>query len=152
MLLENWYVGVVGVLDFREEIPVESGLGGRLAIRPSPRGGCGNEFILTTFLIVLLGVPIPEIPETALGCGSAPVGAGSEGGGNAADGARKPVLGVDGVDLPPRAGIAPVLFLVLLTGSAGRAAVGGPFDGREGLGSEADMLKVQISNGQMRPV
>jgi len=96
--------------------------------------------MLTTFLIVLPGVLRPGIPDTALGCGRAPVGAGSAGGGNAADGARRLVFGVLGVDLLPGAGSPPVLFRVLLTGRAGRAAVGGPSDGREGLGSEADMI------------
>jgi hypothetical protein len=96
--------------------------------------------MLTTFLIDLPGVPSPETPETALGVGRAPVGAGSDGGGNAADGARIPVLGVLGVDLLATVGSPPVLFRVLPTGSAGRAAVGGPLEGREGRGSEADMM------------
>ncbi len=128
---------MVGVFDFREETPADKGLGGKLAIRPSPRGGCGKEFMLTTFLIVL---PALLSPEADLGCGKEPVGAGVVGGRKAADGARNPVLGVDGVDLVADVGTPPVLFRVLPTGRAGRAIVGGPFDGRDGLGSVADMM------------
>jgi len=141
VLFENWYVGVAGNFCFRR--PAERGLGGRLEIRPSPRGGCGNAAmleILTTFLIDLPGVPMPETPDTVLGAGRAPVGAGRAGGGNAADGARSPVFGVLGVDRLVRVGTPPVLFRVLPTGRAGRALVGGPFDGREGRGRAADIM------------
>jgi hypothetical protein len=106
--------------------------------------------MLTTFLIDLPGVLSPETPETDLGVGRAPVGAGNDGGGNAADGARRPVLGVFGVDLLAGVGRPPVLFRVLPTGSAGRAAVGGPLDGREGRGSEADMIRPCLSGDRTR--
>ena len=134
-------MGVVGVLDFLDETPVDSGLGGRLVMRPSPRGGCGNEFMLTVFLIVL---PAPLNPETDLGCGRATVGAGVVGGRNDVDGARSPILGVLGVDRLPGTTNPPVLFRVLPTGNAGSATVGGPFEGREGLGSAVDMVRLRL--------
>ena len=135
--MENWYVGVVGVFAFRAARPLERGLGGKLAMRPSPRGGCGNEFMLTTFLMVL---PAGLSPEADLGCGRAPVGAGEGGGRKAEDGALRPGFGVPGADLLAGVGRAPVLFRVLGMGSAGRAEFGGPSDGRAGLGSAADMM------------
>lgn len=52
------------------------------------------------------------------------------------EGARNPVLGVVVSDLADvDGGCSPEDLRVLLTGSAGRAIVGGPLDGREGLGS-----------------
>lgn len=51
-------------MDFLAAMLAESGLGGMLAILPSARGGCGNELILTTFLMVL---PVLFTPDTALG-------------------------------------------------------------------------------------
>jgi hypothetical protein len=68
------------------------------------------------------------------------VGAGVAGGRNVVEGTRRPVLGVLGVGLLAGVGSAPVLFRVLPIGSSGRATVGGPLDGREGLGSAVDML------------
>lgn len=59
------------------------------------------------------------------------------------EGALRPRWGVFGADLEElRAGIAPVLLRVLLTGKAGRAIFGGPFDGRDGLGSVVAMAPV----------
>jgi hypothetical protein len=127
----------VGVRFFREGTVVESGLGGRLDIRPSPRGGCGKEFMLTVFLIDL---PAALTPETDLGWGWDPVATGDAGGRRLPDGARRPVLGVAGVDLLKGAARFPVLFLVLLMGNAGSAIVGGPFEGRAGLGRAVDIL------------
>jgi hypothetical protein len=113
---------------------VANGLGGRLLTRPSPRGGCGNEFILTVFRMVF---PALLIPDTARGCGKAEVGAGVAGGRKVeVDGARSPLFGVFAPDfLLGELEIPPVLFLVLVTGRAGNATVGGPFDGRDGRGS-----------------
>lgn len=77
------------------------------------------------------------------GCGNAEDGAGVVGGGNSVlEGARSPVLGVfvndrAGVD----GGCKPDGFRVLATGSAGRAIVGGPFEGRLGLGSAVVILE-----------
>lgn len=93
--------------------------------------------MLTVFRIVLVGPP--PIEDTARGCGSAVVGAGVDGGGKVVEGARRPVLGVllpecESVAMPP------VLCRVLLMGNAGSAAVGGPFEGRDALGSVAAML------------
>lgn len=83
--------------------------------------------MLTTLRIVL-----PPGGPRDLGVGKAEVGAGP-GGGIAEDGARKPLFGVDG-GLPVAVERAPVLFLVFTTGRAGRAVLGGPLEGREGLG------------------
>lgn len=121
-------------VEFREE-SVPRGLGGRLLTRVSPRGGWGNELMLT----VLRNVLTEELlmAETARGCGSADVGAGDVGGRKVVDGARRPLLelGVDGLDLEAGVGMPPVLFLVLGIGRAGSAIDGGPFDGRDGRGS-----------------
>lgn len=43
------------------------------------------------------------------------------------------------LDRLPGVDAAPVLFRVLLTGNAGSADVGGPIEGRDGLGGAADM-------------
>lgn len=60
------------------------------------------------------------------------------------EGARSPLLG-RGVCNPTFAsdnvGIAPVLFRVFVVGIAGNAVVGGPYDGRGGLGMLAAMLE-----------
>jgi hypothetical protein len=39
-----------------------------------------------------------------------------------------------------------LLFLVLLTGSAGSAIVGGEFEGRDGLGSAVDISAARLQN------
>lgn len=93
--------------------------------------------MLTVFLIVL-GV-VGFRPETALGCGSADMGEGLGGGGRfVVEGALSLLWGVWGADLAD--GMLPVLFLVLLMGRAGKAMLGGPFDGPEGRGSAVVML------------
>ena len=81
-------------------------------------------------------LPAVTVEAAVFGWGSAEVGAGDVGGRNvAAEGARSPLLGVFGADLlDAGVWIPPVLFLVLPTGRAGRAAVGGPFEGLETLG------------------
>lgn len=131
---------MVGVLDLRLEAPFDNGLGGRLVILVSPLGGWGKELMLTTFRIVFAPVA-PPILETDRGCGRAVVGAGVEGGRKVAEGARSPLLGVFGVDLGAGGASPPVLFRVLPTGSAGSATVGGPLDGRAGLGNAVDILE-----------
>lgn len=97
--------------------------------------------MLTVFLIVL---PAVLIPETARGVGRAVVGAGVAGGRTVVEGARSPVLGVVGIDLLIGTDRPPVLFRVLPMGSAGSATVGGPIEGRDGLGSEADMIALRL--------
>jgi hypothetical protein len=57
------------------------------------------------------------------------------GGRNVVEGARRPLFGVVEIDLKLGVGMPPALFRVLLTGRAGRAAVGGPCDCLGGLGS-----------------
>jgi hypothetical protein len=63
------------------------------------------------------------------------MGGGDAGGRNVVEGARRPLFGVLRFDFAFGVGMPPVLFLVLVTGSAGSAAVGGPCDDRGGLGS-----------------
>jgi hypothetical protein len=60
-------------------------------------------------------------------------------GGRLVEGARRPDLGVEGADFA--AGILPVLLRVFETGNAGRAMLGGPFDGRDGRGSVVAMVQ-----------
>lgn len=121
-------LGAVDVLGFLV-VPVapDNGLGGRLDMRESPLGGCGNELMLTVLRIVF-----PLEVARPLGVGRAEVGAGT-GGGRFVDGARSPLLGVLG-DLLAACRL-PVLLRVLGTGSAGNAEFGGPTDGRGGLGN-----------------
>lgn len=125
-------------VEFREE-SAPSGLGGRLLMRLSPRGGWGNELMLT----VLRNVRTEELlmAEAVRGCGRAEVGAGVVGGRKPAEGALRPLFefGVDGA-LEAVVGMPPVLFLVFGTGRAGSAMVGGPFDGRAGRGRVAISL------------
>jgi hypothetical protein len=92
--------------------------------------------MLTVFRIVL---PAVLNPEDNRGLGSPPVGAGEVGGSRLDEGARRPLLGVFGVDLLEGAPKLPVLFLVLGTGRAGSAIVGGALEGRGGLGSAVDI-------------
>lgn len=79
------------------------------------------------------------------------MGAGVAGGKNVVEGARSPLFGVLGVDL--EAGIAspPVLFLVFPTGNAGSATVGGPLDGRAGLGNAVDIFESDAKLSRMQP-
>jgi hypothetical protein len=92
--------------------------------------------MLTVFLIVL---PAALTPDADLDCGPELIVMGDVGGCMFVDGARRPLLGVAGVDLK-EAESPPVLFLVLFMGSAGSAIVGGPLEGRAGLGSAVDIL------------
>lgn len=126
-------------LDFREEDGLPpSGLGGRLVTLLSPRGGCGNEFMLTVFRIVFPGACIFD---TDLGWGRAVVGAGV-GVTSEEDGARKPLFGVDVAERFTGVGSPAALFRVLPMGKAGRATFGGPFDGR--LAGRGMVVIVQI--------
>lgn len=88
--------------------------------------------MLTDFLNVL---PAAAVATKLFGWGSAVVGAGLGGGRFAAEGARRPLLGVPGADrMELTVGMLPVLFRVLLMGRAGRAMSGGPLEGRDGRG------------------
>lgn len=93
-------------------------------MRVSPRGGCGNELMLTLFRSVF---PVPL--TASFGCGSADVEFDAAGV-RLMVVARIPDLGVPGVE-----GMPPVLFRVLFTGKAGRAMLGGPSDGLAGRGN-----------------
>jgi hypothetical protein len=89
--------------------------------------------MLTVLRRVLFVLPVDCRP---FGCGKAAVGAGLGGGGKLTDGARNPLFGVPGADLVGLSeGILPVLFLVLVTGKAGKDVLGGPREGLEGRGS-----------------
>lgn len=150
-LLRWEYEGASEARDFRTEFLGESaprGLGGKLLTRPSLRGGCGNELMLTVFRSVRAGVPRAD---DDLGCGSADVGAGEVGGAKLVDGALSPLLGfgVLGIDLLAGVGMLPVLLRVLAIGSAGRAIVGGPLEGRDGLGSVAAIVAVGLCWGRI---
>jgi len=92
--------------------------------------------MLTTFRIDLPGAFTPEGMR-----GREEVGAGVDGVEYAADGARRPLLGVLVAD---REGVAsaPVLFLVFGTGRAGRAMLGGPLEDRDGLGRVVAIVNV----------
>lgn len=58
-----------------------------------------------------------------------------------AEGARKPLLGVVGADLiDDTVEMLPVLLRVLFMGSAGSAVLGGPLEGRDGLGIVVAMV------------
>jgi hypothetical protein len=92
--------------------------------------------MLTVFLIVL---PAALTPDADLDCGRDPIVMGDVGACRFVDGARRPLLGVGGADLK-EAESPPVLFRVLLMGSAGSAIVGGALEGRAGLGSAVDIL------------
>lgn len=142
VLPENWYVGVVGVFDFRDKPPAESGLGGKLVSRPSPRGGCGNEFMLTDFRNVL---DEALMEETARGWGSPPAGDAVELRKlEALDGVRRtPDFGVDGIAMLVERDSPPTDFRVLPIGSAGRAELGGPFDSRAGFGTVVDIVRCE---------
>lgn len=110
-----------------------SGLGGRPLALVSPRGGCGNELMLTLFLKVL---PTPFTASASFGCGRVEPGIEPAGLRLIDEGVLNPDLGVPGADLVPNVlGTLPVLLRVLLTGKAGNAMFGGPRDGRDGRGS-----------------
>lgn len=85
-------------------------------------------------------LPAPFTPEADRGCvGEEGAGSGDGGGWRLEDGARRPLFGVVRLDFVAGVARFPVLFLVFPTGSAGRAMVGGPFVGLDGLGSAVDM-------------
>lgn len=112
-------------------------------MRAVPLGGCGKEFMLIVFRIVL---PCAFVPVgRVLSFGSVldkarPVSGGPP------EGDRSPVLGRGIVRSfeSGNVGMAPVLFLVLVVGIAGKADVGGPKDGREGRGIDAAIVSVWI--------
>lgn len=100
--------------------------------------------MLTDFRSVF-GVPFTAA-ESERGWGNADEGAGVVGGGNRVlEGARSPVLlgvlvsDLVGVDID--GGWSPEALRVLAIGSAGRAMVGGPLEGREGLGNVVVILR-----------
>lgn len=103
--------------------PPERGLGGRLEVRTPILGGWGKALMLICFRIVFP----PIVLGVVRNFGRAVVGAGVTGGVCTLEGARSPLLG-SGVLIfeSERVGMAPVLFLVLVVGSAGKADVGGP--------------------------
>lgn len=128
----------MGVFDLRDRVfSLASGLGGKLLDLLSPRGGCGNELILTVFRSVLpaaLTAPMAFTLARLLERGNVVVGTGV-GGVKILEGARRPLLGVDGADFTGACdGIFSVLFRVLCTGKAGNAILGGPFEDRDGRG------------------
>lgn len=105
-------------------LPADRGLGGKLEVRTIPRGGCGKALMLIVFRIVLPATFTPGVDlnfgrvfcKDALKSGVPP------------EGARSPLFG-KGVENPLESGIvgiAPMLFLVLVVGNAGKADVGGP--------------------------
>lgn len=119
--------------------PPESGLGGRLVVRTPPRGGCGKAFILTVFRIVL---PAAFMPGVVRNFGRV-VDSAVDGDKLVLEGARIPLFGRGVWDSTPTSGdvgIIPVLFRDF-AGIGGSAVVGGPYEGREGLGMVVAMLK-----------
>ena len=138
--LKVLYVESFDALGFRIDrlLSFANGLGGKVLDRVSPRGGCGNELMLTLFLNVL---PAPLTTNPSFGCGRVVPGADPAGLRLIVEGVLKPDLGVPGADLVPlRLGRLPVLLRVLLTGRAGKAMFGGPKDGRDGRGSVVAMV------------
>ncbi len=134
---------MVGVFSFRlGGAPFDSGLGGRLVTLLSDLGGCGKELMLTVLRSVL---PPALMLDTARGwrrlevepCDAVPGKLVTDR--LDTDGARKPLRGVFGVEV----GMPPVLFRVFAKGRAGRAVVGGLFDGRELLGRAVVIMKVR---------
>jgi hypothetical protein len=97
--------------------------------------------MLTVFRRAL--VPCTEA-DADRGSGNAVVGAGAAGGGSwVVEGVRSPLLGVAISDLPGvEGGWIPDDFRVLVTGSAGRATLGGALRFRCGLGSAVVILKL----------
>lgn len=126
--------------------PPESGLGGRLVVRTPPRGGCGNAFMLMVFLIVFPALLTPGVVRSFDRLVLLPpmTGDGLREGSCDVDGARNPLLGKLGVEAvdwkSETVGMLPVLLRDLV-GRAGKAVVGGPYDGLDGLGIEAAILR-----------
>lgn len=79
-----------------------------------------------------------------LSLGRAALDPGVVGGGSAdVEGARSALFGKLGAGPSSEVdGILPVLLRVFFVGNAGRADVGGPYDGLEGRGIEADMTPI----------
>lgn len=114
---------------------VDSGLGGTLTTRPSARGGCGNELILTVFRNVFPAALTPKVAAAARGCDGVDMRAEAVVEKTVDEGARRPNLGVTGAASDsPGLDIDPILFRVFATGSAGSATLGGPLVGRAGFG------------------
>jgi len=123
--------------------PPESGLGGRLAVR-IPRGGCGNALILIVFRSVFPAAFTPGVVlilERAL---LLPAALGVDGFESCDDeGARNPLFEKFGIAAESETEpILPVLFRVFVVGNAGNADVGGPYEGLDGLGNAAAILKL----------
>lgn len=105
--------------------PPDKGLGGRLAVRTPPLGGCGKELMLIVFLIVF---PALFAPGVVRGFGRALLPPGVVGGRWDDEGVRRPLFGrllVPALELES-VGIAPVLLRIFVAGIAGNAVVGGP--------------------------
>lgn len=134
------------VIDFLtdRDLSFASGLGGHPLL--SPRGGWGNEFMLTLFRSCF---PVLLIPPPSFDCGCEDVGAGLIERTLFVEGALRPLLGVLGICLVGFGlGRAPVLFRVLLTGNAGRAMLGGPLEARAGRGKAAAMVSCELVSGR----
>lgn len=122
--------------------PPDNGLGGRLAVR-IPRGGCGNALMLIVFRIVF---PAPFTPGVVLNLGRVVLPPGVVGAERFdAEGARRPLFGNWGGEVlileSEMVGMFPVLFRVFVVGSAGNAVVGGPYEGLDGRGIAAAIVK-----------
>jgi len=123
--------------------PPDNGLGGRLVvlIPPGPpRGGCGKALMLIVFRI---DFPAALTPDTARILGREPPALGVVGSDDV-EGARSELLGKLGIESERSSGevcMPPVLLRVFFDGNAGSAVVGGPYDGLDGLGSEAAMMR-----------
>lgn len=132
--------------------PPDNGLGGRLAVR-MPRGGCGKALMLIVFRIVL---PAPFTPGVVLNLGRLtllpPGVAGAER--FDAEGARRPLLGNRGGEVlileSVMVGMFPVLFRVFVVGKAGKAVVGGPYEGLDGRGIAAAIMNVALVDQDWR--
>ncbi len=114
--------------------PEDSGLGGRLVVR-TPRGGCGNELMLICFFKTLPD-PADDVCNF-VGVLVVVVGAGS----CEEDAARRPPPGV----FTPGGFRPESEERVLGTGRAGKAAVGGPCRGFDGLGIVVAIVSMDFS-------
>jgi hypothetical protein len=109
--------------------PPDNGLGGKLAVRTPPRGGCGKALMLIVFLTLFPAAFTPGVVRNFVRFVVLPPG---EEGRLDVEGARSPLrgsAGVAGVEAALRfasVGMAPVLLRVLVVGKAGSAVVGGP--------------------------
>lgn len=117
--------------------PPIKGLGGILAVRMPPRGGCGKEFMLIVLRKVL---PDEFMPGERIFGNDELLRFGDDGSDRlcGCEGARKPLLGRLGAVEASKlesVGIFPVLLRVF--GNAGSADVGGPIEGLAGRGMDA---------------